>query len=206
MCLVSDIEKLLQTSTERMLMTMDDNELIQLYFDRNEQALCETQRRFGGYFYTIAHNILGCVQDAEECVNDVLMRLWDHIPPAKPDNVYAYFISVARSVACKRYKMNHTRKRGGGETQVVLDELFDCCSESDSVEQQIDRDVLCEAINTFLGTLNPEHRIIFILRYWSVYSVEEIMEKLGISKSKVTVTLMRTRQKLRKYLEQEGFL
>lgn len=185
---------------------MNDNELIQLYFERDEQAISETERRFGGYFYTIAHNILGCVQDAEECVNDVLMRLWEHIPPAKPDNVYAYFIAVARSVARRKYKMNHTRKRGGGETQVVLDELYDCCSESDSVEAQVDKNALCDAINAFLGTLNPEHRTIFILRYWYVYTVEEITEKLGISKSKVTVTLMRTRQKLRKYLEQEGFL
>ena len=104
-------------------MTMDDKELIQLYFNRDEQAICETQRIFGRYLYTIAHNILGSVQDAEECVNDVLMRLWNHIPPAKPENVHAYFSSVARSVARSRYKANHTIKRGGGETQIVLDEL-----------------------------------------------------------------------------------
>ena len=187
-------------------MTVDDNELIQLYFDRNEQALCETQRRFGSYFYTIAHNILGSVQDAEECVNDVLMRLWNHIPPAKPENMSAYVTAVARSVACKRYKMNHAQKRGSGETQLVLDELFDCCTEPDTVEQVIDRNALSATINDFLETLRPEHRIIFILRYWSVYPVDEIAEKLNISKSKVTVVLMRTRQKLRIHLEQEGFV
>ena len=189
-----------------MLMTVDDNELIQLYFDRNEQALCETQRRFGSYFYTIAHNILGSVQDAEECVNDVLMRLWEHIPPAKPENMSAYATSVARSVACKRYKMNHARKRGSGETQLVLDELYDCCTDPDTVEQVIDRNALSDAINAFLETLIPEHRIIFVLRYWSVCPVDEIADRLRISKSKVTVTLMRTRRKLRKYLEQEGFV
>lgn len=185
---------------------MDDKKLISLYIDRNEQAISETQRIFGKYFYTIAHNILGNTQDAEECVNDVLMRLWDHIPPAKPDNAKAYFTSVARSVANKRYKMNHAVKRGGGEIQVVLDELYDCCSDSDSVEQQIDRNALSDSINVFLETLKPEHRTIFILRYWSVYPVDEIAAKLHISKSKVTVTLMRTRQKLRKHLELEGFL
>ena len=187
-------------------MTMDDKTLISLYFNRNEQAIGETQRIFGKYFYTIANNILGSAQDAEECVNDVLMRLWDHIPPAKPENAKAYFTSVARSVANKRYKMNHARKRGSGETEAVLDELYDCCSDSDSVEQQIDRNALSDSINAFLETLNPEHRIIFVLRYWSVYPVDEIADKLGISKSKVTVTLMRTRQKLRKHLELEGFL
>ncbi|HAG14366.1 MAG TPA: RNA polymerase subunit sigma-70 [Ruminococcus sp.] len=189
-----------------MLMTMDDKELISLYIDRNEQAISETQRIFGKYFYTIAHNILGSNQDAEECVNDVLMRLWDHIPPTIPENAKAYFTSVARSVANKRYKMNHALKRGGGETPAVLDELYDCCLDSDSVEQQIDRKALSDAINAFLETLKPEHRIIFVLRYWSVYPVDEIAEKLDISHSKVTVTLMRTRQKLRKHLELEGFL
>lgn len=187
-------------------MTMETQELIKLYFDRNEQAISETQRLFGRYFYTIAHNMLGSVQDAEECVNDVLMRLWEHIPPANPENVNAYFASVARSVASKRYKMNHTQKRGGGETQLVLDELYDCCTDPDTVEQAIDRNALSNAINSFLETLKPEQRVIFVLRYWSVCPVDEIAEKLDISKSKVTVTLMRTRQKLRKYLEQEGFV
>ncbi len=204
--LVSVYVKPLQTQTERMLITMDDKELIKLYFDRNELAISETQRIFGGYLYTIAHNILGSVQDAEECVNDVLMRLWNHIPPAKPENTYAYFASVARSVARKRYSMKNAVKRGGGETEFVLDELRDCCTDSDTVEQQVDSHSLREAINDFLETLNPEHRKIFVQRYWYLCPVDDIAENLGVTKSKVTVTLMRTRQKLRKHLEQEGFL
>ena len=189
-----------------MLITLDDKELIRLYFDRDEKAVTETQRIFGGYLYTIAHNILGSVQDAEECVNDVLMRLWEHIPPAKPENVYAYFASVARSVASKRYKMKHAQKRGGGETALVLDELHDCCTDPDTVEQQIDSRSLREAIAAFVETLKPEQQTIFIQRYWYVCPIEDIAEDLGISKSKVSVTLMRMRQKLRKHLEQEGFL
>lgn len=184
---------------------MDDNELIALYFDRDETAITETQRKFGGYLYTIAHNILGSVQDAEECVNDVLMRLWQRIPPAKPENIYAYSASVARSVARNRYSAEHALKRGGGETQLVLDELRDC-TDPDSVEQQLDSRSLSEAVDIFLGTLKPEHRKIFVQRYWYLCPVEDIAENLGITKSKVTVTLMRTRQKLRTYLEQEGFL
>ena len=93
--LVSVCMKPLQTRTERMMNTVDDKELIKLYFDRNELAVTETQRKFGGYLYTIAHNILGSVQDAEECVNDVLMRLWDHIPPANPETVYVFCIGRA---------------------------------------------------------------------------------------------------------------
>lgn len=184
---------------------MDDKELIALYLDRNETAITETQRKFGGYLYTIAHNILGSVQDAEECVNDVLMRLWQRIPPAVPDNMYAYSASVARSVARNRFSSEHARKRGGGEIQLVLDELRDC-TDPDSVEQQLDSRSLSEAVNAFLGTLKPEHRKIFVQRYWYFCPVEDIAVNLGITKSKVTVTLMRTRQKLRTYLEQEGFL
>ena len=189
-----------------MLITVDDKELIRLYFDRDERAVSETQRIFGGYLYTIAHNILGSVQDAEECVNDVLMRLWNHIPPAKPENVYAYFAAVARSVASKRYQMKHAQKRGGGETALVLDELHDCCTDPDTVEQQIDSRALRETIAAFTETLKPEQQTIFIQRYYYVCPIEDIAENLGISKSKVSVTLMRTRQKLRKHLEQEGFL
>lgn len=198
--------KPLQIWTERMMITLDDKELIALYFDRNELAVAETQRKFGGYLYTIAHNILGSVQDAEECVNDVLMRLWDHIPPARPENVYAYFASVARSVATQRYKMQRAKKRGGGEVTFVLDELHDCCGDPDTVEQLTDSRSLREAITAFLETLKPEPQKIFVQRYWYVCSIEEIADDLGISKSKVSVTLMRTRQKLRKHLEQEGFL
>jgi RNA polymerase sigma-70 factor (ECF subfamily) len=186
--------------------TVDDKELIKLYFDRNELAVTETQRKFGGYLYTIALNILGSVQDAEECVNDVLMRLWDHIPPANPENVYAYFASVARSVARKRYQKNHALKRGGNETELVLDELRDCCTDPDTVEKQIDSRSLRDAITDFLDTLKPEQQTIFVQRYWYICPIEDIAEDLGISKSKVSVTLMRTRQKLRKHLEQEGFL
>ena len=204
--LVSVCMKPLQTRTERMMNTVDDKELIKLYFDRNELAVTETQRKFGGYLYTIAHNILGSVQDAEECVNDVLMRLWDHIPPANPENVYAYFASVARSVARKRYQKNHALKRGGNEAELVLDELRDCCTDPDTVEQKIDSRSLRDAITDFLDTLKPEQQTIFVQRYWYVCPIEDIAEDLGISKSKVSVTLMRTRQKLRKHLEQEGFL
>lgn len=204
--LVSVCMKPLQTRTERMMNTVDDKELIKLYFDRNELAVTETQRKFGGYLYTIAHNILGSVQDAEECVNDVLMRLWDHIPPANPENVYAYFASVARSVARKRYQKDHALKRGGNETELVLDELRDCCTDPDTVEQLIDSRSLRDAITDFLETLKPEQQTIFVQRYWYVCPIEDIAEDLGISKSKVSVTLMRTRQKLRKHLEQEGFL
>ena len=117
---------------------MNDHDLIALYFDRNEQASAETYRQFGGYCYTIAHNILGSEQDAEECVNDVLIRLWERIPPARPDNFYGYIAAVTRSIARNRYTASRAQKRGGGEIAAALDELNDC-ADSDSVDAQIDR-------------------------------------------------------------------
>ena len=184
---------------------MNDAELIELYIARNERASSETFRKFGGYCFTIAHNILGSRQDAEECVNDVLLRLWERIPPAKPDNLYAYTAAVTRNIARSRYAASHAKKRGGDEIALALDELRDCTG-PDTVEEQLDSRALGSTINTFLGTLKEQHRIIFVQRYWYLCPVEDIAEDLGISKSKVTVTLMRTRQKLRTYLEKEGFL
>ena len=184
---------------------MDDQNLIALYFARDEKASAETYRRFGGYCFKIAQNILGNREDAEECVNDVLIRLWNRIPPTKPDNLYGFIATVTRNLARNRSESERALKRGGGETALVLDELRDCTG-PDTVEQQIDRNELAEALNGFLGTLKPDHRKIFLQRYWYYCSVDEIAENLGLTRSKVTVTLMRTRKKLRNYLEEEGFL
>ncbi len=184
---------------------MEDMELLNLYLARDGQAAAETQRKFGAYCFSIAQNILGNAQDAEECVNDVLLRLWERIPPAKPKNFYAYIAAVTRSIACNRFTAATAQKRGGGETPLILDELRDCTA-PDTVEQETDMRALSQTLNAFLGTLKPDHRVIFMQRYWYLCPVDEIAKDLGISKSKVTVTLMRTRTKLRKYLEQEGFL
>ena len=184
---------------------MNDQELLDLYFDRSEQASAVTYRQYGGYCYTIARNVLGSAQDAEECVNDVLLRLWERIPPARPKNFFAYIAAVTRSIACNRYTASKAQKRGGGEYALALEELFDC-SGPDDVEQEIDGKVLGEVLDVFLGTLKPDHRKIFVQRYWYFCPVEEIAENLNMTKSKVTVTLMRTRAKLRDYLEEEGYL
>ena len=105
---------------------MNDADLLALYFARDERASNETYRKFGGYCYTIANNILGSDPDAEECVNDVLLRLWEKIPPAKPDNFYAFIATVTRNLARNRFRAENARKRGGGEIPLVLDELRDC--------------------------------------------------------------------------------
>ncbi len=185
---------------------MTDDELLKLYQARNERAADETYRQFGGYIYTIAFNILGNEQDAEEIVNDTLARLWERIPPAHPENFYAYTAAAARNLARNRYHQNNAQRRGGGETALILDELRDCPASPDTVEREIDRRLLGEAINAFLGTIKPLHRKIFVQRYWYCQPVDAIAADLAVSKSRVTVALMRTRQKLRNYLEKEELL
>lgn len=185
---------------------MNDQEIIALYFARDEKASDETYRKFGGYAYTIANNILGCPQDAEELVNDLLVRLWERIPPAKPENLYAYIAAAARNLARTRYAAQHTQKRGSGQTELALDELRDCIGTPDSVECAVESHELAETLNRFLATLNPLHRKIFVQRYWYMSPVEDIAADLEIGKSRVTVSLMRTRKKLRDYLTKEGYL
>ena len=183
---------------------VQDHDLIAMYFARDERAAAETERKFGSYCYTVAYNILGNAQDAEECVNDTLIRLWECIPPDRPENLYAFIAAITRNIAKNKLKAAHTQRRGGSELPAVLDELRDC-TDPDTVEQELDRRALGTALNAFLGTLRSDHRIIFVQRYWYLCSVEEIAENLHITKSKVTVTLMRTRKKLAAFLEKEGY-
>ena len=185
---------------------MTDNDLLTLYQERDEKALSETQTRFGGCCYTIAYNILGNVQDAEECINDTLVQLWNSIPPAAPDNFYAYIAVLVRNIAKNRFRHLHVQKRGGSEMPVALDELVQLASNEDSVEQQADAHALGNAINTFLQGLPQKQRILFVQRYWYNLPVDDIAKEQHLPKGTVTVTLMRVRKKLQSYLQKEGLL
>ena len=185
---------------------MTDSELMALYQARDEKAVSEAQSRFGGYCYTIAYNILGNAQDAEECVNDTMLRLWEAIPPAAPEDFYAYTAALTRNLAKNRRKSQHTQKRGGGEMSVALDELVQLAADGDSVEQLTDVRALGGAINAFLSALPKKQRILFVQRYWYGMPVDDIAAEQHLPKGTVTVTLMRTRRKLQSYLQEEGFL
>ena len=184
---------------------MRDEEIIKLYFDRDGDAVARTQEKYGAYLYTVSYDLIRNEQDAEECVNDAYSAAWNSMPPNRPAVLRTYLCKLVRNITLKRIREQSAQKRGGGEVPLVLDELRDCTA-PDTVEQQLDRRRLSEAIGRFLGTLGPQHRIIFVQRYWYCCPVDEIAEELEITKSKVTVTLMRTRKKLRTYLEKEGFL
>ena len=185
---------------------MEDAKIVQLYWDRNEEAIPVTADKYGSYCTTIANNILGNREDAEECVNDTYLKAWNSMPPHRPGVLSAFLGKIVRNLAFNQYKYNTAEKRGGSQTRVVLDEIAELVSDADNVEQEIDRKELVDAVDRFLDTLQEQERRVFLRRYWYLDSVSEICSRFGYSKSKVTTMLHRTRLKLRSRLEQEGLL
>lgn len=184
---------------------MEDCAIVGLYWDRDEQAIPATSEKYGRYCTSIAKNILGNIEDAEECVNDTYLNAWNSMPPHKPDVLSTFLGKITRNLSLNRYKYNTAEKRGGGEAVVVLDELSEVVSDTDIVEQEIERKELVNAINTFLDTLDLKKRSIFICRYWYFDSVEDIATGFGMTENNVSVTLNRLRKKLQQYLAERGF-
>ena len=183
---------------------MNDKDIIQLYLNRDQRALSATAKKYGKYCTSIAKNILGNNEDAEECVNDTYLSTWNSIPPTIPTILSAFLGKITRNLAFNKYKHNHVMKRGNGEIAVVLDELAECVSGVDDVEQEIDRRELVATINSFLETLPPKKRNIFICRYWYSDSVSSIARRYEMTESNVSVTLNRLRSKLKEYLSERG--
>jgi RNA polymerase sigma-70 factor (ECF subfamily) len=184
---------------------MDDPKIVQLYWDRDEQAIPATADKYGRYCTAIAKNILGSNEDAEECVNDTYLNAWNSMPPHRPSVLSTFLGKLTRNLSFNRYKHNTADKRGGGETTAVLDELLEIVSDTDSVEQEINRKELVKAIDTFLGTLSADKRGIFICRYWYFDSISTIASSFGMTENNVSVNLNRTRLKLHNYLLERGF-
>ena len=184
---------------------MDDAKIVQLYWDRNEQAIPVTADKYGSYCSSIAKNILGNKEDAEECVNDTYMSAWNSMPPHRPSILSAFLGKIVRNLSFNRYKYNTAGKRGGGELPMVLEELSDLVSGKDDFEQAFDQKELTKPIDTFLDSLSPEKRSIFISRYWYTDSVSEIAVRYGMKEGAVSMTLNRLRLKLHNYLLERGF-
>lgn len=183
---------------------MDDRQIIALYNERSEAALTETANKYGRYCHAIAYNILFDAEDSEECVNDTWLRVWETIPPQCPDNLSAFLGKITRNLAINRYKHNRREKRGGGQMPLVLEELGECIPGADSTEETAGEALLVEVLNRFLAELSLEKRKIFMRRYWYMSSVKEIAEDFGMSESKVKMTLLRLRSRLKTFLEKEG--
>lgn len=183
---------------------MDDVEIIRLYWDRNEQAIPATSDKYGNYCFTIARNILGNQEDAEECVNDTYLCAWNSMPPQRPSILSAFLGKLTRNLSLNRYKHNTADKRGGGKAPVVLDEIEELVSGTDGVEQEVDRRELIQAIDAFLDRLPADKRGVFVCRYWYFDSVSKIAAQFGMTENHVSVTLHRLRLKLHNYLLERG--
>lgn len=186
-------------------MAIDDNTIIQMYFDRDETAISATSEKYGSYCKKIAGNILSSNEDVEECVNDSYLKTWNSIPPSKPDVLRTFIGKITRNTAFDLYRKMSADKRGNGQVAEVLDELAECVSGGNEPEKEYDKKELTEAINAYLGTLSKEKCTIFIRRYWYAERIDAIGKRLGMSEGSVSTALSRLRKDLQKYLTERGF-
>lgn len=183
---------------------MEDQDILQLYQDRDEAALTETAQKYGAYCGAIARNILGNREDAEECLNDTWLRAWNAIPPRCPNPLSGFLGAVTRNLAFDRWQRLHAQKRGGGQTALALEELGECVSGRDA-DSDWERRELEEALRAFVKTLAPDRREMFLRRYWRVEPVSEIARRFGRTENQVSTILYRIRKKLKAYLIERGF-
>ena len=185
---------------------MEDNQILNLYFRRSEQAIQETDTKYGNYCFRIAYQILASREDAEESVSDTYLAAWNAIPPKRPPLLPAFLGRITRNVSIDRWRTRSTYKRGGGEFSLCLEELRTCASGQPSIEErQLQKEVV-QTLKGFLKQLPETERKVFVCRYWYMDSIRDIAEAFGISQTRVTTMLHRTREKLRKQLKKEGLL
>ena len=184
---------------------MDDKEIVALLCERSEEALKELQKKYGALCTRVAFNILGSREDAEECVNDACLAVWNTVPPQSPDPLSAYFCRIVRNLAIKKYHENSAKKRNG-RYDASLEELGDCIPALQGVEDALFYKETARALNAFLGTLDRESRMLFVRRYWYSDPIEDLARAFHTGRHNVSVRLSRIRKKLKKYLEENGVL
>ena len=183
---------------------MDASNIVDLYWKRQGSAISETKKKYGRYLFSIANHILVQYEDSEECVNDTYFGAWNSIPPHKPTVLSTYLGKITRRLALKRHRGNTAQKRGGMEVDLSLEELSDCIPAGQSIDDHLDNCELVESLNQFLSELPVPQRQAFVCRYWYCESVAEIARRFSWSESKVKMSLLRTREKLRQHLKKEG--
>lgn len=184
---------------------LEDSEIIDLFFERSEQAIGELDQKYGAVVKKMAVNLLRSRQDAEECVNDAYWGVWNSIPPHRPEPLVSYVCRITRNLAVSRLRKENAAKRSRN-LDLVLDELEDFIPASVNLEEELEAKELVGEINCFLSTLCYDDRYLFLRRYWFGDPVKEIAEKMGERENRVSVRLFRLREKLRKTLKQEGLL
>lgn len=184
---------------------MQDEEIIALYRQRDEQAIKETELKYSRYLLKIAYNILSDREDSKECVNETYLKAWRSIPPHDPKVLSAYLGKITRQLAVDLFRTKNREKRKASEYAVSLCELEECVPNGETAELVTDTKLLAEAINSYLRTLSPQARSVFVARYYFSDSVKDIAAYCKMSESKVKSLLYRTRQGLKKHLTKEGF-
>ena len=184
---------------------MEDQKIIDLYWQRSEQAIVETDTKYGGYCYSIAYNILTNREDSEESVSDTYMAAWQSMPPKRPGILPAFLGKITRHLSIDRWRRKTADKRGGSEVSLALEELEGCVSGMESVVDRLQRKELTVLIIRFLDSLPETERNVFLCRYWYADSVQDVADTFGFSVAKVNSMLYRTRQKLRRQLQKEGY-
>lgn len=185
---------------------MEDSAILDMFFGRQEAAIDETRQKYGKRLFRTSKNILHSNEDAEECVNDTLMKAWQVIPPSRPTMFGAFLVKIARNLSINKWEAKSAAKRGGGETNLVLNELEECISDAGGPEQEHEATLVTEAINAFLEDIDKTARAAFVLRYFHGESIRAISERFKMSESKIKSILFRTRKKLKAHLEKEGIV
>ncbi len=184
---------------------MDDEKIIELFFNRSEQAIEEVDKKYGKTCHNISYNILHNKLDAEECVNDAYLGAWNAIPPARPNPLLTYLCKIVRNLSLKRYEFNTAIKRNS-TYDVAMEELESCLSSPETVESEIALKELTHIIENFLDSLSTENRVIFLRRYWFSDTYSDIAARVGMTEKNVSVRLTRIREKLRNYLTEREVL
>ena len=184
---------------------MDDEKIIELFWDRSEDAIKETENKYGRYLKSIAMSILSDEESSQECLNDTLLSTWNAIPPARPQMLQTFLGKIMRNAAINRWHRENTEKRGKGRIPEVLEELKDLSDGGADTEKILDTMVFSEVFRAFLAEQKQVDRIVFMKRYWHFMSTREIAKDMRLSESNVRVILHRCRNSLRERLKKEGF-
>ena len=184
---------------------MEDERIVALYWERSEQAIAETEKKYDRYLEKIAHNILNNIEDSRESVNDTYLAAWNSMPPHRPSILSAYLAKLTRRISIDRFRYRTRDKRMGSEYAISLSELSDCVSGGNTAEEIFNAKALADAIGIYLRLQSREVQTAFLGRYYFLDPVKEIAAYLGMSESKVKSLLYRTRLALKEYLEKEGF-
>ncbi len=182
---------------------MEDRQIIELYWQRDERAIAETTEKYQSYCMTVARNILGVHEDAEECFSDACGKVWSSIPPQRPDSLRAFVGRIVRTCALDRLDYLNAAKRSRNITE-IMDELSEIPAASHSAEQMYEQEYTGEKISEFLRETDRRSRLVFVRRYWYSDSIKEISARFGMTQSGVKSMLSRTRKRLREFLEREG--